>query len=195
MFGLALFGLGISLLIVAELGLAPWDVLHQGVSKRTDISIGTVIIAIGVGLMVLWIPLKERPGLGTLLNALEIGLVVNLVLPHVPEPDHLLARFSLLVLGILLVGIGSGFYIGAGLGAGPRDGLMLGLVRLGLSVRASRTLIEVTVLAIGWLLGGSVGIGTLAFALGIGPLVQVLLPRLRVDRGLAEGHPRARLET
>lgn len=195
MFGLALFGVGISLLIVAELGLAPWDVLHQGVSKRTGISIGTVIIAIGVGLMLLWIPLKERPGLGTLLNAVEIGLVVNLVLPHLPDPDHLLARVGLLVLGILLVGVGSGFYIGAGLGAGPRDGIMLGLVRLGLSVRGARTLIEVTVLVIGWLLGGSVGVGTLAFALGIGPLVQVLLPHLRVDRGLADHSPRARLES
>jgi uncharacterized membrane protein YczE len=185
MVGLALFGLGISLLIVAELGLAPWDVLHQGISKRTGIPIGTVIILIGLLLLILWIPLKERPGLGTLLNALEIGLVVDLVLPRLPHLESLPARGALLLAGIVLVGVGSGLYIGAGLGAGPRDGLMLGFERLGLSVRAARTLIEVSVLGAGWALGGRVGVGTVLFAVGIGPLVQVVLPRLRVDHGLA----------
>jgi uncharacterized membrane protein YczE len=193
--GLGLFGVGISLLVVAELGLAPWDVLHQGISKRTGLPIGTVIILVGIALMVLWVPLRERPGIGTLLNAVEIGLVVNLVLPWLPDLERLAVRVPVLVLGIALVGIGSGLYIGAGLGAGPRDGLMLGLERLGLSVRGARTLIEATVLVGGFLLGGAVGVGTLAFALGIGPLVQVLLPHLRVARGLADVRtaPRARL--
>jgi uncharacterized membrane protein YczE len=187
--GLALFGLGISLLIVAELGLAPWDVLHEGISKRTGVPIGTVIIGVGLVVLLLWIPLRERPGIGTVLNALEIGLVVDLTLPLLPDLNHLAARIAALVVGVVLVGVGSGLYIGAGLGAGPRDGLMLGLERLGLSVRRARTLIEVTVLGLGWGLGGTVGIGTVMFAVGIGPLVQLLLPFLRVDRGIRAPHP------
>jgi uncharacterized membrane protein YczE len=176
--GLALFGTGIALIIRGDLGLAPWDVFHQGVSNQTGVGIGTVIILTGAALLLLWIPLRERPGIGTVLNAVEIGLVVGLVLPHLPEPDHLVARFALMSSGIVLIALGSGLYIGSGLGPGPRDGLMTGLARKGLSIRAARTGIELTVMLIGIILGGSIGIGTAAFAFGIGPLVQLFLPRL-----------------
>jgi uncharacterized membrane protein YczE len=175
--GLAMFGVGISLLIEAHLGAAPWDVFHTGVSELTGISVGTVIVLVGLLLLLLWIPLRQKPGVGTLLNALEIGLVVDLVMPIIPDTGAVVVRVLYLVVGIVVVAIGSGLYIGSGLGAGPRDGLMIGLGRLGLSVRAARTAIEVTVLVVGVLLGGSVGIGTVAFTFGIGPLVQIFLPR------------------
>jgi uncharacterized membrane protein YczE len=180
--GLALFGIGTALIVRGDLGLAPWDVFHQGVSNQTGIGIGNVIILTGLALMVLWIPLRERPGIGTVLNAVEIGLVVGLVLPLLPEPDHLAVRFVCMSGGIVLIALGSGLYIGSGLGPGPRDGLMTGLARRGLSIRAARTAIELTVVLIGIVLGGSIGIGTAAFAFGIGPLVQVFLPRLTVRR-------------
>jgi uncharacterized membrane protein YczE len=178
--GLALFGAGIALIIAADLGAAPWDVFHQGVSELTGIPVGTVIIITGALLLLLWIPLRERPGLGTLLNAVEIGLVVDLVLPRLPDVDALLPRVGMLAAGLLAVGVGSGLYIGSGLGPGPRDGLMTGLARRGVSLRLARTGIELTVLVAGVLLGGTVGVGTAAFAFGIGPLVQVLLPRLSI---------------
>ena len=175
--GLAMFGIGISLIIEAHLGAAPWDVFHQGLSELTGISVGHVIVVVGVLLLLLWIPLRQRPGIGTLLNAVEIGLTVDLVMPLIPDTDAVVARVLYLVVGIVVVAVGSGLYIGSGLGAGPRDGLMIGLGRLGLSVRVARTAIEVTVLVIGVLLGGTVGVGTVAFTFGIGPLVQVFLPR------------------
>ena len=174
--GLAFFGLGIGTIITAELGLAPWDIFHQGVSDKLGISIGWVIVMTGVAIMALWIPLRQRPGLGTVLNAVEIGLVVNLVLPLLPETELLVPRVAYLVFGLLAMGAGSGLYIGAGLGAGPRDGLMLGLAARGISVRLARTTIEATVVVAGLALGGSIGIGTIAFTFGIGPLVQVFLP-------------------
>jgi uncharacterized membrane protein YczE len=178
--GLALFGVGISALIDAHLGAAPWDVFHTGVSDRTGIPVGTVTIATGLALLIAWIPLRVRPGLGTILNAVVIGLVVDLVLPVLPEPDALLPRTAMMLGGVVVVAIGSGLYIGAGLGPGPRDGLMTGLARRGVSIRLARTMIEVTALAVGILLGGSVGVGTAVFAFGIGPLVQVFLPYLTV---------------
>ncbi len=178
--GLAGFGLGISMIVVADLGLAPWDIFHQGVADKLGISIGWVIVMTGVLLMLVWIPLHQRPGLGTILNATEIGLVVNLTLPLLPEPDHLVPRAALLIGGLLAMGIGSGLYIGAGLGAGPRDGIMLGLAARGVSVRTARTGVEVLVTGLGVLLGGTIGIGTIAFALGIGPLVQLFLPMFDV---------------
>lgn len=178
--GLALFGTGITLVIAADLGLAPWDVFHQGLSRRTGIPIGTVIILVGVALMVLWLPLRERPGWGTVLNALEIGTVVNLLEPRIDTFDSPLARALALVCGVAVVGLGSGLYIGSGLGSGPRDGLMTGLARMGWSLGRARTLIEITVLGAGWALGGSIGVGTLVFALGIGPLVHRTVPRFRV---------------
>ena len=179
-FGLALFGIGVALLIGAELGAAPWDVFHTGVSDLTGVGVGWVIVLTGVALLLLWIPLRETPGLGTILNAIEIGLVAGLVLPMIPDTDLLAARIPMMLGGVVLIGIGSGFYIGAGLGPGPRDGLMTGIARRGVSIRLARTGIEVTVLTIGVLLGGAIGIGTAVFAFGIGPLVQLFLPRLTV---------------
>lgn len=178
--GLALFGLGIAMFITAALGVAPWDVLHLGISHHTGLAVGLVIEIIGLLILAVWVPLKERIGLGTLLNAIEIGLVVLLIGDNLPRTDLLVARVAYVVGGLLVIGIGSGLYIGSGLGPGPRDGLMLGLARRGISVRLARTGIEVAVLAGGFLLGGSVGVGTVAFTLGIGPTVQFFLPRLRM---------------
>jgi len=171
------------MLIDAELGAAPWDVFHTGVSDRTGISVGNVVIITGVALLLLWIPLRERPGLGTLLNAIVIGLVVDLTLPWVPDSANLTMRFALMIGGVVVIAVGSGFYIGAGLGPGPRDGLMTGLAKRHMfgrqiSIRAARTGVEIAVLIAGIILGGSIGIGTAAFAFGIGPLVQVFLPKL-----------------
>jgi len=178
--GLALFGLGISMFLASELGLAPWDVFHQGISERLGIPVGVVIEITGVFILLLWIPLRERLGLGTVLNAIEIGLVVYLLDGVLPLTDRLVPRALYVVGGLVAIAAGSGLYIGAGLGSGPRDGLMLGLSKRGISVRLARTGVEVTALVVGLLLGGTVGVGTLAFTFGIGPLVQVFLPRLRI---------------
>jgi uncharacterized membrane protein YczE len=178
--GLVLCGTGIAAMVAADLGLGPWDVLHQGLSTRTGIPIGTVLILVGVAVMLLWIPLRERPGLGTVLNALLIGLVVDLTLLWLSTPAVLWGRWVLMLGGTVLFGVGSGLYIGAGLGAGPRDGVMTGLARRGWPVGVVRTGIELSVLLGGWLLGGTVGIGTVVFAFGIGPLVHACLPRLSV---------------
>lgn len=175
--GLALFGAGDALILHAELGAAPWDMLHQGISHELDLSVGTVLIGTAVAVLLLWIPLRQRPGIGTILNALEIGLVVDLVLAHVPDTDRLIPRIGILLGGVLLVALGSGVYIGAGLGTGPRDGLMVGFAKRGVSVRLARTAIEITVGIGGILLGIRPGIGTLIFMFGIGPLVQIMLPR------------------
>jgi uncharacterized membrane protein YczE len=177
-FGLGLFGVGVALLLGAELGAAPWDVFHSGVTRMTGVPVGTVTILTGVALLVLWIPLRETPGLGTVLNALEIGIVVDLVLPRLPQTDLLVPRMAMMLAGVAIVAVGSGFYIGAGLGPGPRDGLMTGIARRGPSIRSARTGIELTVLTAGVLLGGSLGVGTAVFALGIGPLVHRVLPPL-----------------
>jgi uncharacterized membrane protein YczE len=174
--GLASFGVGISCILHADLGAAPWDVFHQGVSEHTGIPIGRVIILTGLLLLLVWIPLRQRPGIGTLLNAVVIGVAVDAVIDHVPEPSNLVARVALLATGLFVIGLGSAMYIGSGLGAGPRDGLMLGLAQRGLSVRLARTVIEALVLVAGLFLGGTVGVGTLAFTFGIGPIVQALLP-------------------
>jgi uncharacterized membrane protein YczE len=179
--GLALFGLGIALIIQAELGAAPWDVFHTGISELTGIPVGSVIILVGVALLLLWIPLREQPGLGTILNAVEIGLVVDIVLPILPEPEVLGVQLPMMFGGVVIIAIGSGLYIGAGLGPGPRDGLMTGLARRGVSLRVARTGIEIIVLVVGVALGGSIGLGTAVFALGIGPLVQVFLPQLTMS--------------
>lgn len=176
--GLAFFGIGISLIIDARIGVPPWDVFHQGVAQRVDRSIGTVIIATGAALMLLWIPLRQKPGIGTILNAIEIGLVANVALALLPQPESVFVQVPMMLGGVLVVAIGSGLYIGSGLGPGPRDGLMTGLAARGIPLRVARTGIEVTVLVVGWFLGGQVGVGTVAFAVLIGPLVQALLPRL-----------------
>lgn len=176
--GLFLFGFGIALMVAADLGLGPWDVFHQGVSAHTPIPIGSVVIITGVVLLVLWIPLRERIGIGTLLNALLIGAVMDLSLIWLETPAVTTVRWVYLVGGVVIVGIGSGYYIGAGLGPGPRDGLMTGLAKRGWPIGVARLGIELTALLGGWLLGGTIGAGTVLFALGIGPLVHVLLPRL-----------------
>lgn len=178
--GLILCGLGIATMVAAELGLGPWDVLHQGLSRLTGIPIGTVGILVGIVVLAGWIPLRERLGLGTVMNVVLIGITIDLTLLVLDHPGAMWLRVVYLLLGPLLFGIGSGFYIGAGLGPGPRDGLMTGLAKRGLPIHAVRTGLEVSVLILGWLLGGTVGIGTLLFAVTIGPLVHVFLPLLTV---------------
>lgn len=178
--GLLCFGLSMALLVRAELGLGSWAVLHQGLSERIGLPMGVVTIAVSLLVMLVWIPLRERPGLGTVSNALLVGLVLDGTLALLDTPESLLVRWVFLLVGVGLNAVATALYIGAGLGPGPRDGLMTGLTRRGLSIRRARTLIELTVLAIGFLLGGTVGLGTLVFVLAIGPLTHVLLPRLSV---------------
>lgn len=197
--GLAMFGVGIALILQAELGAAPWDMFHKGLSGKLDISVGLVIEGIGFLLLLLWIPLHQRVGIGTILNALEIGLVVDLVSPHLPDTDRLAVRITFLLVGVLIIAVGSGFYIGAGLGTGPRDGIMVGLSERGISVRLARTVVEFVVGIGGLLLGVRPGIGTLIFMFGIGPLVQLFLPRMSLpprkkttDRVIAPVRERSR---
>ena len=183
MFGLFLFGLGLAFMVVADLGLAPWEVLHQGVSRRTGIPIGTVGIITGLLVLVAWFPIGERFGVGTLANVIFIGIVIDVSLWLMPDEfSNLAVRWALMIGGIVLVAIGSGYYIGVHLGPGPRDGLMTGLSRqTGRPIGLVRAVIELSVLAGGWLLGGTVGAGTVAFAFGIGPLVQIFLHRLSLE--------------
>ena len=179
--GLAMYGISLAMFIRAGLGLDPWDVFHQGLANRTGLSIGVVVIAVSFLVLLLWIPLRQWPGFGTLCNAVLVGVFADVGLALIPAAPHLAVQIGLLAGAVLLNGIASACYIGARFGPGARDGLMTGLARrTGWSVRLSRTLIEVTVLAIGWLLGGSVGVGTVVYALAIGPLVQLLLPRFTV---------------
>jgi len=167
--------------IRAGLGLDPWDVFHQGVSDRTGLSFGTVVIITGAFVLLAWVPLRQRPGVGTVSNVFVIGIAVDATLAVLPSAGSAPVAAAMLLAGVGLNGVAGGAYIGAGLGPGPRDGLMTGLVpRTGRSVRVVRTSIEVTVLAAGAALGGTVGIGTVVYALGIGPLVHVLLPLLTV---------------
>ena len=184
--GLALFAVGISLQMNANIGAPPWDVFHQGVAKQTEISIGKIIVMTGFALLTLWIPLKQKPGLGTILNALEIGLVADIALEIIPEPNNILIRIIMVVVGIVTVAIGTGLYIGSALGPGPRYGLMTGLAKRGIPIRVGRTAIEITVLIVGMIFGGQVGIATFAFAFGVGPLVHFFLPRLAVSSGTAQ---------
>ena len=175
--GLALYGVSLAMMVRADLGLDPWDVFHQGVARRTGLSFGTVVIATGAAVLLLWVPLRQRPGVGTVSNVVVLGLVVDLVLAVLGTPASLLGRAALLAGGIALNAVATAAYLGAGLGPGPRDGLMTGLVRCtGGSVRMLRTAIEVAVLAIGWSLGDTVGVGTVLYAVAIGPLVHPLLP-------------------
>ena len=176
--GLALFGCSLGLLVRAELGLPSWDVLHQGLAERTGAPLGLVVTVVGALVLLAWIPLRERPGVGTVGNVLLVGLAAEGTLQLVPPLDALAPRWVVLVTGVVAGAVATGLYVGAGLGAGPRDGLMTGLARRGLSVRRARTAIELAVLAVGWLLGGPVGLGTLLYALAIGPLTQVALARL-----------------
>jgi uncharacterized membrane protein YczE len=191
--GLILFGVSIAVMLAAGLGVDSWDVFHQGVAERTGISFGWVVNGISIGVLLFWIPLRERPGIGTIANALIVGVVADLTLRLMSTPEELLAQFVLLAVGIVTNGAATGLYIGAGLGAGPRDGLMTGLsVRTGWSIRTIRTGIEIMVLSAGWALGGPVGVGTLAYALSIGPLIQFFLVRFDIDTG-DTGQPARRL--
>jgi uncharacterized membrane protein YczE len=175
--GLTLYGASMGLMIQGNLGLDPWDVLHYGITQHIDVSFGTVVIAMSFLVLLAWIPLRQWPGLGTISNAIVIGLVTDLTLSVVDRPDELWVRIVFMTAGVVVNAVAGALYIGAQLGPGPRDGMMTGLVRrTGKSVRLVRTSIEVTVLAIGWLLGGVVGFGTVFYALAIGPLVHVLLP-------------------
>ncbi|GII93825.1 membrane protein YczE [Sinosporangium siamense] len=185
--GLALYGAGIGFQVESNLGNSPWDVLHEGLSLRTGWSIGMWVIVGGALVMLLWIPLRQRPGLGTISNVFCVGLFADLTLWLTPTPDDLAVRTGYLVLAILITAVATGLYIGAGFGAGPRDGLMTGLAARGLSIRLSRTLVEMTVLAAGWLLGGTAGVGTLLFAFTIGPLAQVCIRLLAVRKPQSEG--------
>lgn len=179
--GLVLYGVSLALMVRADLGLDPWDVLHQGVAERIGVTFGTVVIATGAAVLLLWWPLRQRPGIGTVSNVVVLGLVADVVLAVLDTPASLGGRVGLLLSGIGLNALATATYIGAGLGPGPRDGLMTGLVRrTGGSVRVVRTGIEVLVLFVGWLLGGTVGVGTVLYAAAIGPLVHPLLPLLAV---------------
>jgi uncharacterized membrane protein YczE len=179
--GLVLYGASMALQIRAALGLDPWDVFHQGLAKHIGLSFGTITMIVGAAVLLLWIPLRQRPGLGTISNVFVIGLSVDAALSLLPTLHSVPVRIVVLMAGIVLNGIAGGLYIGARFGPGPRDGLMTGFCRrTGRSVRLVRTTIEVTVLVVGMLMGGSVGVGTVAYALAIGPLVQIFLPLFTV---------------
>lgn len=194
--GLVTFGAGIALMVESGLGLGPWEALHQGIARHTGLEIGTVSVLLGIPILALWWPLGERPGIGTLLNVAVIGTSTNAVIALLPTPadDATPIRFLLMLGGVGVIAIGSGIYLATDLGPGPRDGLMTGVHhRFGWSIRRARTAVELVVLGIGWALGGTVGIGTVTFALGIGPLVQVTLRIFDRDGRIARWQ-RARLE-
>ena len=173
-FGLTLFGLGEGLLIVSLTGASPWSVLAQGISLNVNLSIGTITFLISIGVLILWIPLGQKPGMGTIFNALIIALMIDICIKFVPTPSDYIYQLILATLSVLIVGIGGGIYLVSNLGAGPRDGLMIGLQKISnLPIAAVRATLEITVVSVGWYLGGTVGIGTLLFAFGIGPCVAL----------------------
>lgn len=180
--GLGLYGTSMAMMVRGNLGLDPWDVFHYGVAAHLPITFGQTVILAGVGVLLLWVPLRQMPGVGTVANALLIGLVADAVLGVLHTPSTLVGQLALLVGGVVMNGLATAVYLGSQLGPGPRDGLMTGLVRTtGWSLRVIRTGIEVTVVAIGWSLGGILGLGTVLYALSIGPLVQWMLPWFTVS--------------
>ncbi|KRC54907.1 MULTISPECIES: YczE/YyaS/YitT family protein [unclassified Nocardioides] len=188
--GLVAYGVSLALMVLGAIGLAPWDVLHSGVTKHVPITLGQAVVIFSFLVLLLWIPLREKPGLGTVSNALVVGFSADATLALFDAPDSLFARIPLMVGGIVLCGVATALYIGAQLGRGPRDGLMTGLARrTGLSIRLVRTGLEVTVVVIGLLLGGTLGIGTVAYALTIGPIAQWMMPWFLVDLGQVGGIP------
>lgn len=192
--GLAMYGFAIALMVRANIGLSPWDVFAQGVSRTTGISFGMCTIVISAFVLLLWIPLKQKPGFGTIANALTVGVFADLGLAVIGTSNHLVLQGLSFAAGLFLLSFATALYIGAGMGPGPRDGLMTGLVRItGRPVWQIRTAIELTVVVAGFFLGGLVGVGTAVFALGIGPLTQVTLKWLRVDLHAHSG--KARPET
>ncbi|HWG27731.1 hypothetical protein [Actinospica sp.] len=177
--GLGLYGVSEAMMIAPGVGVDPWDVFHTGLARISGIAVGTVLIIVGALVLLLWIPLRQRPGIGTVANVIVIGGLVDLILPAVPAPHGLWLRWALFLSGVVLNAVATGLYIGAGLGPGPRDGLTTALAARGHSIRLVRTGIELSVLAVGWLLGGNVGLGTIVYAVAIGPLVHVTIPALR----------------
>ena len=173
-FGLSLFGLGEGLLIVSFTGASPWSVLAQGISLNVNLSIGTITLLISIAVLILWIPLGQKPGMGTIFNALIIALMIDLCIKYVPTPSNYIHQLLLAVISVIMVGIGGGIYLVSNLGAGPRDGLMIGLQKLtNFPIAVVRGTLEISVVSIGWYLGGTVGVGTLLFAFGIGPCVAL----------------------
>ena len=172
--GLSLFGLGEGLLIVSFTGASPWSVLAQGISLNVNLSIGTITLFISIVVLLLWIPLRQKPGMGTILNALIIAIMIDLCIKYVPTPSNYLYQLILAVISVIMVGIGGGIYLVSNLGAGPRDGLMIGLQKItNFPIAVVRATLEISVVSIGWYLGGTVGVGTLLFAFGIGPCVAL----------------------
>jgi uncharacterized membrane protein YczE len=187
--GLLLFGFSVALMVRARLGLDSWDVLHQGIALRTGLPMGWVINGVGALVLLAWWPLRQRPGYGTVANVVLVGLSAQAALQVLPPAQNLLLRWPLLLTAILLNAVATGLYVGAGLGPGPRDGIMTGLAARGRSVRVVSTATELAVLAAGWLLGGAVGPGTLVYALAIGPLAHHLIPALTVTDTAARATP------
>jgi len=172
--GLTLFGLGEGLLIVSFTGASPWSVLAQGISLNIDLSIGTITLFISIGVLIFWLPLNQKPGIGTILNALIVAAMIDICIKFVPTPENYISQLILAVIAVLITGFGGGIYLVANLGAGPRDGLMVGLQKkTNIPIAAVRAFLEITVVTIGWYLGGTVGVGTLLFAFGIGPAVAL----------------------
>ncbi len=181
--GLALYGVSTAMFVRSNLGTDPWNVFHLGLARLLSLNIGVVIIGVGVLVLLLWVPLRQKPGLGTISNVIMIGLAADAALAVLPAPSSLAVRSGLLVAAVVVNALATGMYIGAGFGAGPRDGLMTGInARTGWSVRSVRTAIEVSVLLAGWAMGGTLGIGTVVYALTIGPLIQLCLPWFQVLR-------------
>jgi len=189
--GIIVLGLGIAPILDAELGVAPWDVLHQGLSEVTGLSFGLVVVLVGLVVLLAWIPLKQRAGIGTIINTLTVGFIVNGMLDVLPEVHNLAVRWTMLLGGIVITSFGMALYIGAGLGPGPRDGLMTALAARGHPLWVVRTVIELVALAIGFALGGDVGIGTVLFAFGIGPIGHWFLVRLHLGVGGVDPDPTA----
>ncbi len=187
--GVAALGGGIALMVRARLGLSPWDVLHQGISNKTGIDFGTVVVVVGVAVLLSWIPLRQRPGLGTLVNTLLVGAFADLALRLLPRLTTMPWRVPSLLGGVLIVGLGTGAYLGAGLGPGPRDGLMTAISDRGFPIWGVRTVIELSALALGWALGGNVGVGTVLFAFSIGPLAHLSIRWFRVGPQQVDAGP------
>ena len=189
--GILVLGLGVALTVRAELGISPYDVMHQGLAEVTGLDFGVVVIGLGLVILVAWFPLRQPFGVGTILNVLGVGVVIDLVLARIPHVDPLVVRVPMLVVGTVLIGLGAGLYIGAGLGPGPRDGLMTAFARRGHPLWLVRTVLEVSALVIGWLLGGDVGVGTVLIALSSGPLAHWFLARLHLGVAGRDPEPEA----
>jgi uncharacterized membrane protein YczE len=189
--GLVLLGAGIALIVRARLGVSPWDVLHQGLASVTGLSFGTVVVLLGLVILVVWIPIGQRLGVGTVLNTLTVGYIAQGFLDLIPHIEPLAWRWPMLLGGIFVSAFGMGLYIGSGLGPGPRDGLMTGIAAKGFPLWAVRTVLELSALVAGWALGGDVGVGTVLFAFGIGPLGHYFLARLHLGVGGADPDPTA----